>query len=74
MIFLDKGMFYGLKQTAIPIRKINAVSGETGIMFGKIAINDRFAQRQITTVPKKTVGRFTKKLTELMDQLDSKGR
>ena len=69
VLFLDKGFFYGLKQTAIPIKKIQGVSVETGIMFGKIAINDGFAQREISSVPKTTIEPFTRKLTELMDEL-----
>ena len=68
VIFLDKGFFYGLKQTAIPIKKIQGVSVETGMMFGKIAINDGFAQRKISQVSKASVATFSRKLTELMDE------
>ena len=68
VLFLDKGFFYGLKQTAIPIKKIQGVSVETGIMFGKIAINDGFAQRKISQVSKASVATFSRKLTELMDE------
>ena len=39
IIFLDKGMVYGLKQSYKP-DTVNAVSGETGMMFGKITITD----------------------------------
>ena len=68
VLFLDKGFFYGLKQTAIPIKKIQGVSVETGIMFGKIAIHDGFAQRKISQVSKASVATFSRKLTELMDE------
>ena len=59
IIFLDKGMIYGLKQTAIDLDKVNSISGETGIMFGKIAIEDGASQRVIANVWKKTVVAFT---------------
>ena len=35
IIFLDKGMIYGLKQTTIDLDKVNAVSGETGLFLEK---------------------------------------
>src|SRR3954451_16863952 len=36
IIFLDKGMIWGLKQTLIDLDKVNSISGETGIFFGTI--------------------------------------
>jgi hypothetical protein len=59
IIFLDKGMLFGLKQTAIPLGKINSISGKTGIIFGTISIADGSSTHNITNVPKKTVKPFT---------------
>lgn len=67
IIFLDKGMIYGLKQTAIDLDKVNAVSGETGLMFGKIAIEDGASQRVIKNVWKRTVVAFTNKVRDVME-------
>lgn len=67
IIFLDKGMIYGLKQAAIDLDKVNAVSGETGLMFGKIAIEDGASQRVITNVWKKTVVAFTNKVRDAIE-------
>ena len=53
VIFLDKGMLYGLKQTFIDLDKIDAVSGSTGILWGKISINDGHKKHDITNVWKK---------------------
>jgi hypothetical protein len=61
IIFLDKGMIYGLKQTAIDLDKVNSIGGETGIFFGKIKIEDGASQRMIDNVWKKTVVKFTNK-------------
>ncbi|MBM3114971.1 PH domain-containing protein [Jeongeupia naejangsanensis] len=66
VIFLDKGMLYGLKQTSINLDKINAVSGETGILFGKIKIQDGAAQRTIENVIKKVVIPFTNRVRDAM--------
>ena len=67
VVFLDKGLLYGLRQTTVPIDKINAVSGETGMMFGTITINVGPGERKITKVLKHTVLPFTNKLQEVID-------
>ena len=67
VIFLDKGMLYGLKQTSIPISKISSVSGETGMMFGKITISTGSDEKCISKVWKKTVRPFTNKLNEIIE-------
>ena len=66
VIFLDKGLLYGLRQTTIPIDKISAVSGETGIIFGKSTINAGHGEKKITQVSKYTVLPFTNKLNEVI--------
>ena len=67
VIFLDKGMIYGLKQTTIDLDKVNAVTGETGIFFGKIKIEDGAKERQIENVWKKTVVKFTNKARDAIE-------
>lgn len=67
IIFLDKGMIYGLKQTAIDLDKVNSISGSTGLIFGKIAITDGAKERKIENVWKKTVKRFTNKVQEAIE-------
>jgi hypothetical protein len=67
IIFLDKGMIYGLKQTAIDLDKVNSVSGQTGIIFGKISIEDGASQRVIDNVWKKTVVAFTNKVRDAIE-------
>ena len=62
IIFLDKGMIYGLKQTSIDLDKVNSVSGSTGLIFGKISITDGAKERKIDNVWKKTVKLFTNKV------------
>lgn len=67
IIFLDKGLIYGLKQTTIDLDKINALSGETGLFFGKIRIQDGATERHISMVWKKTVIKFTNKTRDAME-------
>jgi hypothetical protein len=67
VIFLDKGMIFGLKQASIDLDKVNAVTGRTGLFFGSIIIEDGARERQITNVWKKTVITFTNKMRDAME-------
>jgi hypothetical protein len=67
IIFLDKGMIYGLKQTSINLNKINSISGQTGLIFGKITIEDGASSRLIDKVQKKTVRAFTNKARDAIE-------
>lgn len=71
IIFLDKGFLYGLKQTVIPLNRINAISGTTGILLGKIIITDGAGSRKISNVPKQTVKPFINKCQAALDALYS---
>lgn len=66
VIFLDKGMIFGLKQVSIELDKINAVSGKTGILLGDIYIQDGGKERRIQNVPKKTVLAFANKVRDAL--------
>lgn len=67
IIFLDKGMVWGLKQATIDLDKINAISGDTGLLLGSIQIEDGASQRVIRNVWKKTVIAFTNKARDAME-------
>lgn len=64
VIFLDKGMIYGLRQSSIELERVNNIDSEKGLMFGKISIGSNAEIYEITNVWKKTVDPFTKKLRE----------
>ncbi len=66
VLFLDKGLIYGLKQVSVNLDKINSVSGRTGLMFGEIRIEDGASERLIKNVWKKTVVPFTNKVRDAM--------
>ncbi|EEA96014.1 phage protein [Pseudovibrio sp. JE062] len=67
VIFLDKGMLFGLKQTTVDLDKVNAISGKTGLMFGEIVITDGATDREIKNVWKKTVKPFTNKVQAALE-------
>lgn len=67
IIFLDKGMIFGLKQTTIDLDKVNSISGQTGILFGKIIIEDGSSKKTIDNVWKKTVVPFTNRVRDAIE-------
>lgn len=67
VIFLDKGLLFGMRQTTVPINKISSVSGETGMIFGKITIGAGHGEKKVTNVLKHTVLPFTNKLQEVIE-------
>jgi len=58
IIFLDKGMLYGLKQVETLLEKINSISQQQGLLLGAIAIWDGASKTVITNVPKRSVKPF----------------
>lgn len=58
ILFVNKGMLYGLEQRETPLEKINSIEQTTGIFFGKIKIWDGASQMEIRNVPKGTVKPF----------------
>ena len=71
VIFLDKGMIYGLKQIEIPLRKINSIEHKTGIMFGEIHIWDGAAPMPIKNVFKGSVVPFVNALNDAIDNMNA---
>ena len=73
VIFLDKGMIYGLKRAETPLNKINSIESKTGLIFGQIAIWDGAAKSTIKNVAKGSIGPFVKALNKAMDDLKPSG-
>ncbi len=69
IIFLDKGMLWGLKQIETPLDKINSVECSTGIMFGEVAIWDGSSRVLIKNVYKKSVKPFVNAINTEIDKL-----
>lgn len=55
VIFLDKGLIYGLKMHDIPLDKINSVSISKGLLLGKFVIHHGSASLLVDSVDKKTL-------------------
>lgn len=68
IIFLDKGMIYGLKQVDIPLDKINSVLCETGIFFATVVVWDGSSQIKIENISKKQGKEFTNKINDSLHE------
>ncbi|MFT8709685.1 MAG: PH domain-containing protein [Sporolactobacillus sp.] len=55
VLFLDKGMVFGLKQVEIPLDKVNSVSFKTGLLLGKVTIYHGSSEMGIDQITKSTV-------------------
>ena len=58
LIFIDKGIIYGLKVEDFPLNKITSIQYETGMIFGKLKIHTSGNIATIDNVEKITVRKF----------------
>ncbi len=69
IIFLDKGMIYGLKQMEMPLTQITSVSYKTGLMFGAIEIDTAGGKKTIDTIDKKDVTKVAAIISDLLKNI-----
>lgn len=62
VLFLDKGMLFGLKQTSIELENIVSIDGETGLVFGTLRMSTAAGPHEIRNVWKRTVNAFVNKV------------
>ncbi|MDR3258280.1 MAG: PH domain-containing protein [Fusobacteriaceae bacterium] len=55
ILFLDKGMFFGLKQVETPLEKINSIESGQGLIFGNITIWNGASAMKIDNIQKGTI-------------------
>ena len=71
VIFLDKGMIFGVKQVDINLNNIVSVGGKTGLMFGEIMISTSGQNYTIKNVLKASVIPFTNLVNKTKDALST---
>lgn len=73
VLFVDKGLVFGIKSTEIPLTMINGVSYSKGLMFGKISIVNGAITTKIDQVNKDTAPKMVeavKKATAALTQVN----
>lgn len=66
LLFLDKGMVFGLKQVELPLKQISALSHKTGLLFGEIHISTSGGKSVIQTIPKGEVAKIAAIISSLI--------
>lgn len=69
IMFIDKGMLYGIRFADIPIEKINGVSYAKKLMFGDVMVTHGAHTILIKNVDKKTASILVEKIKEQMDRI-----
>lgn len=70
VIFLDKGMIFGLKQIEIPLNKINSIGQKRGLILGEIEIWDGASKMKITHISKETLDPFVKAVNGAKERME----
>lgn len=64
VIFMNRGMFYGLRQIQIPLDRVQAIDSEFTIFFGSITVWDGASAFTISMVLKSSILPFVKATQE----------
>ncbi|MCX9062473.1 PH domain-containing protein [Citrobacter portucalensis] len=72
IIFLDKGMFFGVKQVDVNLPDIVSVAGKTGLIFGQITVSTTGQNYTIERISKNSVIPFTNLINKTRNIFPSK--
>lgn len=68
LIFIDKGMLYGLKVEDFPLDKITSIQYETGLLLGKVKIHTSSNMATIDNVEKGSARKFAEFVRDKLSQ------
>lgn len=72
ILFLDRGMIYGLKQVDMPIEKINSISYKKGLVFGSITIYHGSGNMEVKQISKTTIAPLTEAINKEIEEHNNK--
>ncbi|CCG89863.1 PH domain-containing protein [Pediococcus pentosaceus] len=68
ILFIDKGLLYGIKSTEIPLDMVNGVSYSKGLLLGKISITNGAITTLIEQVNKDTAPIMVSKIKDFAER------
>ena len=68
VLFIDRGMFFGLRQLQMNLDRVQAIDSSFGLFFGTIRVWDGATSMSIGLVLKSTVAPFVKTVQDAMDK------
>mgnify|MGYP001182711115 FL=1 len=64
VLFLDKGMIYGMKSAEIPLDNVSSVNYETGILVGSVTVTAGGAEKKVGKLRKQDVKDISNLISE----------
>jgi hypothetical protein len=68
VLFIDKGLIYGLNQMELPLSQIRSISHKTGIIFGKIEVSTGGGTKIIDNIEKSDVKKIAQIISDLINK------
>ena len=68
LVFIDKGLLYGIKVEDFPLDKITSIQYETGLLFGNVKIHTSGNTANIEQVDKKSARHFSEFVREKLSR------
>ena len=68
ILFLDRGMFFGLRQVQINLDRLQTIESESGLFFGTIRVYDSGSAMQIGMVLRSSIAPFVRTVQDAMDK------
>ncbi len=68
ILFVNRGMFFGLRQLQMNLDRIQAIDSSFGIAFGDIRVWDGAASMSVSLILKSTIAPFVKTVQDAMDR------
>lgn len=68
VLFIDRGMFFGLRQVQMNLDRIQSIDSSHTLIFGRIRMWDGAASVSIGMVLKSSIGPFVRTVQEAMDK------
>ena len=68
VLFLDRGIFFGLRQIQMNLDRVQAIESEFGLAFGSIRVWDGASSMNISMILKSSIAPFVKTVQESMDK------
>lgn len=68
ILFIDRGMFFGVKQIQINLDRLQTIESEIGLVFGSIRVVDAGSAMSIGMVLRASIAPFVRTVQDAMDR------
>ena len=68
ILFIDRGMFFGLKQIQINLDRLQTIESDTGLFFGTIRVYDAGSAMAISMILRSSIAPFVRTVQDAMDR------